>query len=312
MPPVGRSAPGRIYLEFVLLRIRQALATGLVGLAPALTGCLTHIRTVPKTRPAEVVRDATLDQLLQQVETRFNRIQSLNATVAIVASEGQARQGQIKVYPSFDGYIFLRKPEDLRVLLRVPVLGSQALDMVSDGKTWKLWIPHNHVAMTGIGEMTDPTQHGLESLRPKVIFDSLQVRGLASDQLVGLTQDSRVLPDPKDKKQLIEEPDYELSLMERPQGHSVHTLRVIHIGRSTLLPYQQDIYDRFGNVVTQAFYSDYQNFGDIPFPMKIEIKRPQDQYSLTITIIKLTVNQKLDDDQFELKFPEGVTPKVMN
>jgi outer membrane lipoprotein-sorting protein len=299
-------------LKFVLKRIRQALAVGLVGLAPALTGCLTHIRTVPKTRPAEVVMGETLDQLLAQVDTRFNEVQSLTATVEIAASEGGARKGEIKEFPSFAGYILLRKPEELSVLLRVPVLGSQALDMVSDGKTWKLWSPPKHLAMIGTGEVTDPKQHGLESLRPKVIFDSLLVRGVGPDQIVVLTQDSRIIADEKNKKDLIEEPDYELSILEPPQGNTAHTLRVIHIGRSTLLPYQQDIYDRSGNVVTQAFYSNYQQFGEIPFPMKIEIKRPQDQYSLTITITKLTVNTKLDDDQFDLKFPEGVTPKVMN
>jgi outer membrane lipoprotein-sorting protein len=285
---------------------------GLVTLAPALTGCLTHIRTVPKARPAEVVMSATLDHLLSRVDTRFNEIQSLNATVEIVASEGGARQGQIKEFPSFSGYIFLRKPESLRVLMRVPLLGSQALDMVSDGKIWKLWVPPKKIAMTGTSEAADRSQHGLESLRPKVIFDSLLVRGLGSDQIVVLTQDSRILPDPKDKKQLVEEPDYELTVLEPPQSNTAHTLRVIHIGRSTLLPYQQDIYDQNGYVVTQAYYSNYQYFGDIPFPMKIEIKRPQDQYGLTITITKLTLNQKLEDDQFELKFPEGVQVKTMN
>ena len=80
---------------------------GLVTLAPALTGCLTHIRTVPKTRPADVVMTASLDHLLSQVETRFNQIHSINASVEIVASEGGARQGQIKELPSFSGYIFL-------------------------------------------------------------------------------------------------------------------------------------------------------------------------------------------------------------
>jgi hypothetical protein len=303
--------PGRIYLKFVLLRIRQALAVGLVGLAPALTGCLTHIRTVPKTRPVEIVRDATLDQLLQQVETRFNQIQSLNATVEIVASEGQARQGEIKEFPSFSGYIFLRKPEDLRVLLRVPVLGSQALDMVSSGKTWKFWSPPKHLAITGTSDVADPSQHGLETLRPKIIFDSLMVRGLGPDQIVVLTQDSRVLPDPNDKKQLIEEPDYELSILEQPHGNTAHTVRVIHIGRSALLPYQQDIYGPDGTIETRAFYSNYQYFGDIPFPMKIEVKRPAQQLGLVITITKLSVNQKLDDDQFELNFPEGVSPQIM-
>jgi hypothetical protein len=285
---------------------------GLVTLAPALTGCLTHIRTVPKTRPAEVVMSATLDQLLTHVEARFNAIQTLNASVEIVASEGGARQGQIKEFPSFSGYILLRKPEDLNVLLKVPVLGSQALDMVSTGKTWKLWSPPKHLAMTGSSEAADTSQHGLESLRPKIILDSLLVRGLGPDQIVDLTQDSRILPDPKDKKQLVEEPDYELSILEPPQGKTAHTLRVIHIGRSTLLPYQQDIYGPDGNIVTRAYYSNYQYFGNIPFPMKIEIKRPQDQYGLAITITKLAVNQKLEDDQFELKFPEGVPVKTMN
>ena len=47
------------------MRIRQALAVGLVTLAPALTGCLNHIRAVPKTHPPEVVMGATLDRLLE-------------------------------------------------------------------------------------------------------------------------------------------------------------------------------------------------------------------------------------------------------
>jgi outer membrane lipoprotein-sorting protein len=292
--------------------MRQALAVGLVTLTPALTGCLTHIRAVPKTHPPAVVMSAKLDQLLSSVDTRFNQIQTISATVEIVASEGGARQGQIKQFPSFSGFIFLRKPESLRVLMRVPLLGSQALDMVSDGKTWKLWIPPKKMAMTGTSEVANPPQHGLDSLRPKVIFDSLLIRGLTPDQVVDMTQDSRTIPDPKDKKQLIEEPDYELTILEPPQSNIAHTLRVIHIGRSTLLPYQQDIYDQNGYVVTQAFYSNYQSFGDIQFPMKIDIKRPQDQYGLAITITKLSLNQKLEDDQFEVKFPEGVPVKTMN
>ena len=68
------------------MRIRQALVVGLVTLAPALTGCLTHIRAVPKTHPPEVVLSTTLDQLLTQVDARFNEIQTINATVEIHGS----------------------------------------------------------------------------------------------------------------------------------------------------------------------------------------------------------------------------------
>jgi outer membrane lipoprotein-sorting protein len=285
---------------------------GLIAAAPALTGCLTHTRIVPKTRPADMVLNATLDQLLNQVNTRFDAIQTINASVEIVATTGGALQGQVTTHPSFSGYIFLRKPEDLRVLLRVPILGSQALDMVSDGKNWKLWIPPRHLAMVGTNEVTKPSTNGLENLRPAVVFDSLLVRGLGPNQIVSQTSDIRVIEDSKNKKDLIEEPDYDLEFLEQAHGQTARTLRVIHISRANLLPYQQDIYDLDGNIVTRAFYSNYQNFNDIPFPMKIEIKRPLDQYTLTVTMTKLTLNQKLDDDQFELKIPDGVPIKTMN
>ena len=116
----------------------------------------------------------------------------------------------------------------------------------------------------------------------------------------------------KNKKDLVEEPDYDLEMLAQPQGQRAHTVRVVHISRANLLPYQQDIYAPDGTVVTRAFYSNYQKFGDTPFPMKIEIRRPADQYSLTITISKLALNQKLADDQFELKIPAGVPIKNMD
>lgn len=306
------SAPGRIYLKFVPIRIRQAFALGLIGLVPALTGCLTHTHRVPKTHPAAVVLNATLDQLLKQVDVRFDALQTINASVEIAASEGGGEQGHVTQYPNFAGYIFVRKPEDLRVLLRVPILGSQALDMVSNGKTWKLWIPRKNLAMEGTNEVTQSTQHGLESLRPAVIFDSILVRGLLPGQIVALTSDTRIVTSLTNKKDLTEEPDYVLEILAQPQGQAAQTIRVIHISRTNLLPYQQDIYGTDGNVVTRAFYSNYQQFGDTPFPMKILIERPQDHYSLSITVTKLTLNQKLEDDQFELKIPDNVPIKKMN
>ncbi len=294
------------------MRIRQALAAGLIGMVPALTGCLSHTRIVPRTRLAEVVMSTSLDQLIRQVNTQFDAIQTMRATVEISATTGGSLQGKVTESPSFSGYIFLRKPEDLRVILLVPVLRNQAMDMVSDGKTWKLWIPPRNRAMEGTSEVTTPSKNGLENLRPAVFFDSLLVRGLEPNEIVSLTSDIRVLANPKKKNEMIEEPDYDLQILSQPQGQTAHTLRVIHISRTNLLPYQQDIYNADGKVATQAVYSNYQDFGDIRFPTKIVITRPIDQYSLTVTITKLTLNQKLDNDQFEMKIPDTVPIQKMN
>src|SRR5260370_30696885 len=100
----------------------------------------------------------------------------MKALVAVVATTGGGLQGEEKDYTSLSGYIFMRKPDDLRVLLRVPLLGSTALDMVSNGKTFKLVIPPRNKAMEGTNEVTKPSKNRLENLRPSVFFDSMFVR----------------------------------------------------------------------------------------------------------------------------------------
>ena len=84
-------------------------------------------------------------------------------------------------------------------------------------------------------------------------------------------------------------------------------VRLVHISRTSLLPYEQDLFDPAGRVATQVFYENYQKFGDIQFPTQITINRPIDEYSLKIAVVKLIPNDKLDDDQFDLKIPDGVT-----
>ena len=293
-------------MEFVLIKIRQALAVGFIGMAPALTGCLSHTRIVPKTRLADVVMSTSLDVMSRQLNSRYDAIQSMNASVSVMATTGGGLQGKEKDYTSLTGYIFMRKPEDLRVLLRVPVLGSTAVDMVSDGKTFKLVIPPRNRAIEGTNEVTTPSKNGLENLRPSVFFDSMFVRGQGANQILSMTIDTRVIDSGKKKKDLIEEPAYDLQILAQPEGQIVRTLRVVHINSTDLLPYQQDIYDKDGMVVTKAFYSNYQLYGDTPFPMTIQIVRPRDHYSLTVTITKLTLNQKFEDDQFELKIPDSM------
>lgn len=283
------------------MRIRQALSTGLLALTPALTGCLVHTHSVIKTRPPEIVLSTTLDHLLDQVNVRYDAIQSITISVHVVLCTGGAIEGEVKCYPSSPGHIVIGKPENMLLILQVPYLTSQAFAMTSDGRTFKLLIPPKTCAITGSDLVVNNSQKGMYSLRPEVILDSLMIHGLQSDQVVAMTQDSRTVPDPKKRKGLIDEPDYDLEFISHPDGKVAHAVRVIHISRVDLLPYRQDIYNADGKVATQAFYSNYKKFGDISFPTKIEIQRPLDEFSLAITVDKVTnLNQPLPADQFDL------------
>lgn len=256
---------------------------------------------------------SSLDQLVRQIDTRYNAIQTMNASIDISGISGGSLQGEIHDSATLSGYLFIRKPADIRIYLKVPVISSLAMDMQSDGKNFKVYIPSRHKAIVGTNEVTTPSKNGLENLRPDVLFDSLLVHGVGEEQLISMTLDTHVVEKGTAKKSdLIEEPEYQLSVLATPKGKEVHTLRVIHISRENLLPYKQEIYDERGQIVTRAQYSNYQSFGDIQYPMHIEIERPLDHYGLNLNITKLVLNQKLEDDQFDLKIPDGVPIQKMN
>jgi hypothetical protein len=283
------------------MKIKHAVAVALLALTPALTGCVRYrTRSVIKTHPPEIVLNSSLDQLLQQLNTRNTALQSMTLYIQIQISTTDSLKGVVKDWHALSGNIIIGNPDQIRVLLQVPVAGSRALDMTSDGKSFKMLIPPLSCAITGSDVVTNSAQKGIYSLRPAVILDSMLIQGFSKEDLVSMTQDSRTFPDPRKKKELIEEPDYDIEFLSSPQGQVARTLRVLHVSRADLLPYRQDIYNAEGKVATQALYSNYKSFGDIVYPTKIVIQRPLDELGLTITITKASFNQKLDAEQFDL------------
>jgi hypothetical protein len=272
---------------------------------PVLTGCLSHTRKLPQPTMPSVVQSADVQQLVSSINKQYDAIQSLNATVEFQASVGGELKGKVTDYTSVRGYILLRKPEMLRVLGLLPVLNTIAFDMASDGSTFKLRIPHENKAIVGSNTVGKPSAKPLENMRPNIFFDSMLIHSIGPDELLSRTTDIKTVLDPK-KKQLLLEPEYDLSVFRKNSDNNVLIpVRVIHVSRVDLLPNGEDIYDKDGNIQTQAIYGPYESFGDLRFPGSITIKRPLEEYQIVITFQKVTVNQTLKDDQFQLDIPKG-------
>jgi outer membrane lipoprotein-sorting protein len=296
------------------MRNSGVVSAGLLAMMAGLTGCFSTTRIVPKTQAPDMYRSTSVENLEKQLADRDGLLKTLNAQVLITASTGGAKEGKVTEYTSFKGYIFVRRPQDLRVIMQLPVLGSRALDMVSDGSTFTLvhaTAGHGDVWMTGSNTVTQPSKNGLENLRPPVFLDSLLVPAVSKDEYVSLTESTRVLKEESKHHDVVEEPDYDLTVLKLKSDHTLQPERVIHISRVTLLPFEQDVYDDRGQVVTRALYDNYQTAGELPFPRLITIQRPLDEYSLKIEVMKLMVNEPFDEDQFELKPPAGATVKAM-
>jgi outer membrane lipoprotein-sorting protein len=293
-----------------ILRILPALC---LVLPLGLTGCFYSTHTVPQTHPPSAYQTVTIEQLEKLISDRDAATKTLNASVLITASTGGGKEGKVTEYTSLRGYIFVRKPADLRVLMQAPVLGSRAVDMVSGGGHFTLLINTltSSRAIVGTDKVTKSSKNGLENLRPYVFFDSLLVPGIRDDEYVTLTETTRVLQEETRRHDAIEEPDYDVTVLKGKAGKVLQRERVIHINRLDLLPFQQDIYNEEGQIVTTTTYENYRQFGDQQFATLITIRRPLDEYSLKLEITKLTLNGKLEDDQFELKLPPNIAVQKM-
>jgi outer membrane lipoprotein-sorting protein len=283
---------------------RFAFAAAL-ALPLLLSGCLFTTRRLPVPRPPTTVQTVTPEELVNRLNQHWDALDSLTAKVDIQASVTKSKEGLAKDYTTFGGVILMRKPEMLRVVGRVPVIGLPMFDMESDGKNFTLYIPSKKKGFTGPNALTKKSANQLENMRPGFFLDALVVRGLDKDDLYGVTADTETVEDAA-KKHLFTVPEYVLSISRRKPGTQELTpVRVITFHRDDLMPYQQDVYDTDGNLETEVFYERYGDFGPNRYPSTVRIKRPLEDYQIVLTVLSVTENMKLSDDQFVVKIPEG-------
>ncbi len=282
----------------------QSLAVGFLALS--ISGCLVHTRKLERRQVnTSNLLTATLPQLVEQINAEARKIHSLSASVEIATSLGGAKKGHVTDIQQIKGNILEKDPDMLHVIGRLPLVGSRAFDMVSDGNSFKLWIPPLNKFITGpANEPAQPSKNTLENLRPKVFFDSLLLHEIKPTEIAFLEQSTEVVADVRDKKKSWEIPDYIVDVLER-EGDWWRLERKITFARTDLKPHEQMIYDPSGAIATKATYEDFAEYDGISFPSVITINRPKEEYTIKITIEKLQLNIPLSDDQFVLNQPPG-------
>jgi outer membrane lipoprotein-sorting protein len=291
--------------------LRRGASSLLLTPVLLLSGCFlpTH-RKLPVPIAPAVVQTISPAELVDQLNKRWADLTTLSVTVEMQASV--TRNGVLTGYPTIGGIILLKKPEDLRVYGRAPVVGTRILDIVSNGKTFELWIPHENEVIEGSAtETAAKSQNQFENLRPGFFFDSIVIRGLSAGDQYYRTTDSDTMEDAA-KKHLYLVPEYLLNVVHRKgDSQELAPVRVIHFHRDDLMPYQQDLYDKQGSLETQVFYGRYADYGEHKFPSTITIKRPLDGLQLVLTVQKVTENLELKDEQFQLQIPPDTKVKKL-
>lgn len=268
-------------------------------------GCLFRTRPVEETYSKAPLKESTQTALIDSVNQQAQKIQSLQATVDIDTSVGGAKKGHVTDYKEIRGYVLARKPGMLHMIGLLPIVRTTAFDMVSDGRDFKLWIPPKNRFVIGSSEAhTRNPDQPMENIRPKDIYDALLILPIDTENEIAVRENGfEILHDSKGHRVLQE--DYELIVIRKKGANEGMLARKIVFSRTDLRPYRQYIYDEQGNLVTDARYANYKDYDGFSFASRIEIFRPQEEYDITLNMLKVEINKPLRDDQFALQQPPG-------
>ena len=272
--------------------VRLATATALL----LTSGCL--LRRETRIQPSQLpppAREASLAELVANLNARSQSVRTLNATVDLEPTAGSIYSGVIKEYHDVRGFILIEEPAMIRMLGQAPVLRTNIFDMVSNGEEFRLSIPPKQKFIVGKTTFRRPAKNSLENLRPQHILEALLVPAF----------------DPSHEKCFLEEAEegggrfYVIGVVESVESGELRLICKAWFDRANLALARLQFYESEGLYVEDVHYSDYQDFQGVTYPTHIEVARPIEDYRLAITILKAVFNQPIDADKFILTQPSG-------
>ena len=206
---------------------------------------------------------------------------------------GSTEKSRVTEYKDVRGYIVFRKAADIRIIGLYPLVRNTAFDMVSNGADFKLYVPVKNRFLVGKNEIEQPSPNKLENLRPQHFLEALLVQPVAPSA-------KTLLENYTDEDNAF----YILHVVHESGGQLVLE-RTIWFSRVDLRLARQITLDPAGNILTDAKYSEWKQYDNVPFPKHVEIDRPRDEYAVVLDVQKMDINKGVTDDKFVLTQPQG-------
>ena len=258
-------------------------------------------RTIaPSAKP--VVKDATREELLDQYNEIAAGVKSVNATVELRPTAGSQYSGVIEEYHEVKAFLLAGRPERIRMIGQAPVVGTTVFDMASDGETFRVSIPSKNKFLVGQVAVERLSSQPIENLRPQHLVDALLWPPVRKEETV-------LFEEFNDENARY----YVLTILRG--GYRTEILRKIWVNRADLQVSRLQTFGPKGVLLSDVHVSDWQPraadqehpaaTGVQAFPRAIRIERPHDDYRLDLQITKLTLNEDIPADRFNLQQPEG-------
>jgi len=292
---------GAAYNEMMPQR-RTAQCVLALCLTCALTsGCIARRRLIPRAGNAKPLLNADLPTLLAAIEKQYDSIRNFSATVDMTPALGTTEKNHITEYKDVKTYIRFRKPADIRLDGLTPFVHTNLFKMVSTGDEFKLYIPAKDRFLVGHNTIDQPSPNKLENLRPQHFLDALVVQPIDTRNYQPALEN---FTDEDNAYYIVHE-------IRELAGGTLQLHRQVWYSRIDMNMARQLIFDDKGNILTDARYSEWHSYDNVPFPKHIEINRPRDEYAVVLDLEKMDINKGVPADQFVLEQPPGTTLQVI-
>ena len=220
--------------------------------------------------------------LIDSVAGQYEAIHDFNAEVDMVPALGTAEKSKITEYKDVRAYILFRKPSDIRLIGLYPGGAQQGLRHGVER--------HRLQALRALEESLP---RGQERDRSSPRPTSWRICGRSIFwtpcwcKPIDTANEKVLLMNLTDEDNAF----YILHVVHENGNGQLQLSRSIWFNRYNLTIARQFIFDANGNILTDARYSDWKAYDNVPFPKHIEINRPRDEYAVVIDIVKMDINK---------------------
>lgn len=251
-----------------------------------------------------------------------------------------ATQGKIEPYRPADALVVLQRPEQIRLLVRVPITKQNIADMTSDGEKFRIavYFPDEYRRfLVGsndrsyneqVDNMTPDTNEkkqqqqqqisSIARIRPQHITEAVLVKPIEANNnfqyfVSDLTRqevDSVVGQTPKTVLRTYQV----LYLLEKVSETELKLVKQFWFDRtqSNLPLAHMQIFNGQGALVSEVSYKKYKAVGNASFPQTIEIIRARDNYILELNFDNTKENNPIDKKAFFLENTQKLPEKDLD
>jgi hypothetical protein len=291
------------------------------------SGCI--VKTSYKVSvPANLAQDktATFDELMKIVGAN-DSLKSLQCSkIKATLTLGKVESGKLDEFRRASGYILLKRPGLLSLVIKNPIGGTALLELSSKNDQFEAWFRGKiYTGMNSArGELVpDNGEEFKLPARPQHLFDAIMPPAIeptgvfvSLEEQTGPKLSSEEITEKqrnkKRQQQTIETARYYvLSFFKPGAGHRIHVFRKIWIERTELTITKQQVYSDGGQIVSDIQYFDQTRFDGFSLPLIININRPVDGYSLKLEFEAWKVNPDLEDKVFVIDHPGAETIRLL-